>query len=177
MSPSAVKDAGPRPAPKTRIPIELDESPLYVAPRVRIFEFRAKPSLARTVGLAIVGAGAFFIIWQMAHFFTSEVSQKFFPSPVQVLAALYALFAEKNFLVDVLKSCYRVFASFFLAALVAVPVGLLMGSFKSVRALLGPVVSAWRYLPAASFIPLLLVWFGPNDTSKLALLFLGVIFF
>src|SRR4029079_1365636 len=109
---------------------------------------------------AITGVAAFFIVWQLAHSATSEVSQKFFPSPLQVLTALYALFAEKNFLADVVKSCYRVFASFSLATLVAVPVGLLMGSFKSVRALLGPVVSAWRYLPAASFIPLLLVWFG-----------------
>jgi NitT/TauT family transport system permease protein len=39
------------------------------------------------------------------------------------------------------------------------------------------VFSGARYLPAASFIPLLLVWFGPTDTQKLALLFLGVIFF
>lgn len=177
MSASVVKDAGPGPAAKTGIPIELDASPIHVAPRARMLEFRAKPSPTQTVALAITGVAAFFIVWQLAHSATSEVSQKFFPSPLQVLTALYALFAEKNFLADVVKSCYRVFASFSLAMLVAVPVGLLMGSFKSVRALLGPVVSAWRYLPAASFIPLLLVWFGPNDTSKLALLFLGVIFF
>jgi NitT/TauT family transport system permease protein len=45
------------------------------------------------------------------------------------------------------------------------------------RALMNPIVSGSRYLPAASFIPLLLIWFGPTDTQKLALLFLGVIFF
>lgn len=177
MSASVAKDAGAKPAPKTGNPLELGDSPIYVAPRARMLEFRAKPGPAQTVVLAAIGVCAFFAVWQLAHSVTSQVNQKFFPSPLQVLGALYALFAEKDFLADVLKSCYRVFASFSLATLVAVPVGLLMGSFKSVRALLGPVVSAWRYLPAASFIPLLLVWFGPNDTSKLALLFLGVIFF
>ncbi|MBC8050946.1 MAG: ABC transporter permease subunit [Chitinophagales bacterium] len=52
-----------------------------------------------------------------------------------------------------------------------------MGCFGNVRALLNPTMSAWRYLPAASFVPLLLVWFGPTDTAKMALLFIGVIFF
>jgi NitT/TauT family transport system permease protein len=54
---------------------------------------------------------------------------------------------------------------------------MLMGCFASVRALLNPVLSAWRYLPAASFVPLLLVWFGPTDVAKLALLLIGVVFF
>ncbi len=40
-----------------------------------------------------------------------------------------------------------------------------------------PFVSAWRYLPAPAFIPILLMWFGTGEEPKLALLFLGVIFF
>ncbi len=52
-----------------------------------------------------------------------------------------------------------------------------MGCFGNLRALLNPTLSGWRYLPAASFIPLLLVWFGPTDLQKMSLLFLGVIFF
>jgi NitT/TauT family transport system permease protein len=60
---------------------------------------------------------------------------------------------------------------------VAVPLGILMGSFARVEAFLNPLVSAWRYLPAPSFIPLLLMWMGTGDQSKLALLFIGVIWF
>jgi len=67
--------------------------------------------------------------------------------------------------------------SFFAASAIAVPLGVLMGCFKNLRALLNPTLSGWRYLPAASFMPLLLVWFGPTDTAKLALLFIGVVFF
>ena len=52
-----------------------------------------------------------------------------------------------------------------------------MGSFRSVDAFFNPFVSAWRYLPAPAFIPLLLMWFGAGEGSKLALLFIGVIFF
>ena len=57
------------------------------------------------------------------------------------------------------------------------PLGILMGSFKRVEAFFNPLVSAWRYLPAPSFIPLLLMWFGTGDGQKLALLFIGVIWF
>jgi NitT/TauT family transport system permease protein len=71
----------------------------------------------------------------------------------------------------------RIFGSFFLASLIAVPLGIAMGCFANLRALVNPTVSGWRYLPAASFIPLLLVWFGPTETAKMGLLFLGVVFF
>lgn len=50
-------------------------------------------------------------------------------------------------------------------------------TFAPLRALFNPLISGARYLPAASFVPLLLVWFGPTDQQKLALLFLGVVFF
>jgi len=176
MSASAADSKGPDVSVRPGIR-DLEDAPPFVAPRARLFEFRAQLTPTQTALFAAAGVVVFFLIWQLGHVYTSEANQKFLPSPVQVLTALYTLFAEKNFLSDVLKSSYRVFASFTLAALVAIPIGLTMGSFKSVRAMLGAIVSAWRYLPAASFIPLLLVWFGPDDTSKLALLFLGVIFF
>ena len=52
-----------------------------------------------------------------------------------------------------------------------------MGCFVKVRALLNPTLGGLRYLPAASFVPLLLVYLGPTDTAKMALLFLGCVFF
>ena len=127
--------------------------------------------------LGATGALAFFALWQAGHYATSEVARKFLPSVVQVAAALYKLFADKNFLHDVLVSCLRILVSFAAASLVAVPIGIAMACFGNIRALLNPIMSAWRYLPAASFIPLLLIWFGPTDLAKVALLFIGVIFF
>ncbi|HEY7647232.1 MAG TPA: ABC transporter permease [Hyphomicrobiales bacterium] len=99
------------------------------------------------------------------------------PSVEQVIYALIDLFREQDFLDDVIASCIRIFVSFFAAAAVSIPLGVLMGCFSNLRALLNPTISGWRYLPAASFMPLLLVWFGPTDTAKLALLFIGVVFF
>ena len=84
---------------------------------------------------------------------------------------------KKDFLSDIGISLFRILGSFIAVCIVAVPLGIFMGCFDNMRALINPVVSGARYLPAASFIPLLLVWFGPTDTQKMALLFLGVIFF
>ena len=90
---------------------------------------------------------------------------------------IYYLIAEKDYLADIGKSVYRIYVSFLVACLLAVPLGVLMGSFVRLRALINPTVGGWRYLPAASFVPLLLVYLGPTDTSKMALLFLGCVFF
>ncbi len=127
--------------------------------------------------LGLVGVAAFFAIWELGHRLTPADGQRFLPSPFEVINALVVLFTERNYLSDVIISATRVFVSFFACAAVALPLGLLMGCFAPIRALVNPIVSGARYLPAASFIPLLLVWFGPTNTQKLALLFLGVIFF
>ena len=155
----------------------LGEAPLFVAPKERFLEFRLQPSAQKAWMLGAIGALGFFAIWELGHYLTAESARKFLPSVEQVASALFILFSERNFLHDVLISCWRIFVSFFAASAVGVPIGILMGCFGNVRALLNPTLSGWRYLPAASFIPLLLVWFGPTDLAKIALLFIGVIFF
>jgi NitT/TauT family transport system permease protein len=156
---------------------ESREAPLFIPPRERFLELRASPSRSRALLLGALGAAAFFALWESGHYATAEAARKFLPSVEQVAAVLYDLFAERNFLHDVLVSCERIVISFFAASAIGVPIGIAMGCFASVRAFLNPVMSGWRYLPAASFIPLLLIWFGPTDLAKIALLFIGVIFF
>jgi NitT/TauT family transport system permease protein len=143
----------------------------------RFFELLSPPPAHRTAVLGVVGAVVFFVIWEAGHYLTSESGQRFLPAVEEVLGRLHYLFAEKGFLGDVLISCMRIFGSFFAASAIAVPLGVAMGCFGNFKALVNPTVSGWRYLPAASFIPLLLVWFGPSETAKMGLLFIGVIFF
>ena len=153
-----------------------DTTSTHVARRP-ILELLSTTSTAQTALLGTLGAAGFFLIWLVGHYLTAEESQRFLPSPQHVIATLFSLFAEKEFHIDVAISAMRIFVSFSAACIVAIPIGLLMGCFSRIRALVNPTVSGARYLPAASFIPLLLVWFGPTDTQKMALLFLGVIFF
>ncbi len=145
--------------------------------RERFLELLSPPSARRSAVLGVVGAIVFFAVWEAGHYATPEAGQRFLPAVEQVVGKLIFLFTEKGFLTDVAVSCMRIFGSFFIASLIAVPLGIAMGCFGSLKALVNPTVSGWRYLPAASFIPLLLVWFGPSETAKIALLILGVVFF
>lgn len=139
-------------------------------------EYKSFISATESVFLGFVGWALFFALWKAAVIF-NWVNPLFLPPPEKVIAALYNLIAHKNFMQDILISIYRIVLSFGFACLVAVPLGILMGSFKRIEALVNPLVSAWRYLPAPAFIPLLLMWFGTGDAQKIALLFIGVLWF
>ncbi len=145
-------------------------------PRRRILEFKKGIPLSWTILLGTAVWVVFFGFWEVAVL-SGWSTEILLPGPVKVIGALYTLFAEKAFLWDVLISVYRIVASFALACLVAIPLGVMMGTFKSVEAFFNPLVSAWRYLPAPSFIPLLLMWLGAGEAEKLALLFIGVFWF
>lgn len=123
----------------------------------------------------IAGVGGFLLFWQFAP--RSESMQTLVPSASQVVTTMGQLFAEKDFALDVIASLKRIAISFAIAALIALPLGILMGSFPAVEGLLNPVVSPLRYMPAPSFIPLLLALLGTGDEQKIALLIIGVVWF
>ncbi len=153
------------------------EVPKLPKPRERFLELRSRLSQKKAILYGIVGVVIFFVIWEIGHLTTPAAQQRFLPSPGTVIVTLYELLAEKGFIGDIGKSIFRIYVSYFLACLIAVPIGVLMGCFARLRALIGPTVAGWRYLPAVAFVPLLLIWFGAGDSAKMALLFLGCFWF
>jgi NitT/TauT family transport system permease protein len=99
------------------------------------------------------------------------------PTPPQTAAALQRLWADGTLPKDVAYSLFRVLGGFALAALISIPLGALMGSFASFRALLEPIIGIIRYMPAPAFIPLLILYFGLGETPKILLIFIGTLFF
>jgi NitT/TauT family transport system permease protein len=142
----------------------------------RLFEFNRPIPAVSAFMLALAAWVVFFGLWEVAVLMrlTNAV---LLPGPVKVAGSFVKLFAEKDYLADIGMSLFRVCSSFALACLLAIPLGILMGTFRRVEAFFNPLVSAFRYLPAPSFIPLLLMWFGVGEGQKLALLFLGVVWF
>ncbi|WP_460194547.1 ABC transporter permease [Thermosynechococcus sp. FA-CM-4201] len=102
---------------------------------------------------------------------------RFLPTPQMVVAALGRLWQEGLLLTDTIASFTRVTTGFVLAALVAVPIGVGMGAFASIRALGEPIIGLLRYMPAPAFIPLLILYFGLDEEPKIALIFIGTLFF
>ena len=153
------------------------EAPLFSPPKDRFFTIRGSLSGRQSFILGLTGLVALFAVWQIGHWVTPELQRKFLPGVDEVVGKIGFLLANKDFISDIGVSLYRIYLSFFVACLVSVPLGLFMGCFVKVRALLNPTLGGLRYLPAASFVPLLLVYLGPTDTAKMALLFLGCVFF
>jgi NitT/TauT family transport system permease protein len=147
-------------------------------PRRRQLWLAIRKPVSRTQSLisALAIWAVFFGVW---GFVTAAglVNDLLVPGPAQVLSTLIELFVERGFISDVAISVGRVVLSFSAVCLVAIPLGVMMGTFPAIEAVANPFVSAWRYLPAPSFIPILLMWFGTGDGPKIALLFIGVIFF
>jgi len=152
---------------------EAELAPLPVARHW--FAFKQPVALPLRVGLGVCAWMLFLLGWQLLA--GTLASSPLFPAPLQVVDALWTLFTERGFGFDVLASLQRILISFALACLIALPLGVMMGAFPVVEALLNPLVAAFRYLPAPAFIPLLLMWLGTGDAQKIALLVLGVIWF
>lgn len=105
------------------------------------------------------------------------VDSVFLPSPLDVGLAFVRLW-EKGFLTqDIGASFFRVGMGFLLAAIASVPIGIAMGAFASIRAILEPVTGILRYMPAAAFIPLLILYLGIGETPKIMLIFIGTVFY
>jgi taurine transport system permease protein len=99
----------------------------------------------------------------------------FLPAPSDVLRRMADMAGGEDavLLHDVRMSAQRVLAGFALSAVIGVPLGLVMGMSARVRALLNPVVSIIRPLPALSWIPLSMLWLGIDEQQKYAIVFMG----
>ncbi len=117
----------------------------------------------------------FFAVWA---FFTlgGYVSKTFLADPLTMVRSGYDLLANQGFAKDIGMTVWRVLGGFTIAALLAIPLGVLMGAYKPVEAFFEPFVSFARYLPASAFIPLLILWAGIGEAQKLAVIFIGSFF-
>ena len=125
--------------------------------------------IATSIGLPL-------LLWWLLTTF-GNVDPKFLPSPGKVLEAFGRLWSTRELLKDTVASLWRVGVGFLLAVIFSIPVGVLMGSFASIRALLEPLFGLMRYMPAPAFIPLLILYLGIGEGPKITLIFIGVFFF
>lgn len=114
--------------------------------------------------------------WWVLTTFT-EIDSVFLPSPADVIAALVSLWERGFLLQDIGASFSRVSIGFLLSAIIATPIGIAMGAFASVRSLFEPISGILRYMPAPAFIPLLIIYLGIGEAPKIALIFIGTLFF
>jgi len=138
--------------------------------RVRGSITRRQYGLLAAAGLI----GPLLLWWLIATY--GGVERVFLPAPQDVVTRIATWWSEDNLAGDIGISVYRVVAGWALSALIALPLGLMIGSYRPVQALLEPLTDFIRYMPAVAFIPLCMLWVGIDEGSKIAIIFIGTFF-
>ncbi|MGD1925077.1 MAG: ABC transporter permease [Paracoccaceae bacterium] len=142
---------------------------------MRLLVFRTGLPRRTELILGLAGLFAFLGAWHLTAI-SGLIKPQFLPTPWAVVEAFGRLFTERNFAGDIAISIGRVWAAFTLSVVIAVPLGLMMSSYRAVGAALEPFVDFVRYLPVPALVPLLIIWFGVGEASKIAVLWMGTFF-
>ncbi|MCX7307008.1 MAG: ABC transporter permease [Afipia sp.] len=122
---------------------------------------------------------ALFILWEL---FGRLVVPQYDPSglslppPSAGVADAISLFNQGFLIPHIIASARRVYVGFALAALIGIPIGILMGMFFAVYRQFTPVVGILRPIPPVAWIPITLLWFGVTDRQQYFIIFIGTIF-
>jgi NitT/TauT family transport system permease protein len=140
-----------------------------------LFTFRGQSSSRTDAVMAVVAFILFVGLWYLLAYF-EVVPQRFLPLPSAVVVALYDMLVHGDFLSDIGISVARVWAAFLLSVIMAVPLGIWMSSYRIVGTLTEPIIDFIRYLPVPALVPLLIIWLGIEEASKVAVLWMGTFF-
>lgn len=118
--------------------------------------------------------GAVFVLaW---HFIIVSSGTKVFPTPIAVAKGLFFLLKEGVLFKYILSSLFRVSVGFSLALFLGVPLGLLLGWFRSAFSTFNPFIQILRPISPIAWIPLAILWFGVSDLAPIFLIFLASLF-
>lgn len=144
-----------------------------------LFKLREPISRRATLAAGALSVIVLLAVWSFVSYFRefSGVSQLMLPTPTAVLTGLTELFFEQGLLVDIWWSFQRILIATLLSAAIALPLGVLMGSFPVIDGFFSSLTTPMRFLPITAFIGLLINWFGIGEQMKIAFLFLGIFFY
>jgi NitT/TauT family transport system permease protein len=100
----------------------------------------------------------------------------FLPSPAKTLDGAIELVRNGDLQADVAISFMRIMVGFTVGTLIGIPLGLLMGMSRFVRAFMDPYVEFFRFIPPIAFVTLAVIWFGLGETSKIVLIVYTTLF-
>jgi taurine transport system permease protein len=160
-----------------------------VAPRTGVFAWFARsrptkpgetygvPGHGDTMLLSLLTIAILILVWWGVTA-AGWVKPLFVPSPgavVQKFGDVWANgFTNTPFWQHILISTARVFGAFLLACAIGIPLGLSMGMNPIVRGIFDPPIEFYRPIPPLAYLPLMIIWFGIGETSKVLLIFLSV---
>lgn len=140
--------------------------------RVR-FDLDRRRAALLTAGFCVLILGFWWLATRGEKIEDRWIAPLILPSPMEVLQSFPKLHFDQGLVRSTWVSFVRVTAGFLLAAVVALPLGVYMATFRPVAAFFRPLALAGAYVPIVVFIPLTIAWFGLSETQKIAFLFIG----
>ena len=141
-------------------------------------EIYGVPGQGDTLLLSLVSIGGIIFVWWLVTAM-GWVKPLFLPSPGAVVRKFIDVwnngFTNTSLLEHAGVSAARVFGAFLLACLVGIPLGLAMGMSPFARGVFDPPLEFYRPIPPLAYLPLMIIWFGIGETSKVLLIFLSVL--
>ena len=128
--------------------------------------------------IGIVSLLLFLLAWHLLTTYRVVMFVKFtnVPTPLAVYESFGRAVHDPKFLMHVLLSCRRIFFGFVLAAIVGVPLGLIMGRFRLVHEFVFPVAEVMRPIPAIAWVPMAIMLWPTNEQSIVFITFIGAFF-
>jgi ABC-type nitrate/sulfonate/bicarbonate transport system permease component len=121
-----------------------------------------------------IGFVSLFVIWHLAAVYV--VSSVLFPPPAVAWKKGVVLVRSGVLLEHVWASSQRILIGFIAGSMLGIPIGLVMGSFRSARKVLEPYTEFFRFIPAVAMITVAVIWFGIGEASKIFLIIYTTIF-
>jgi NitT/TauT family transport system permease protein len=141
----------------------------------RLFTLGGPIRTTEFLGIAVAVFAVLGLLW-FAVTALGLVRALFLPSPGQVVSRLAELWASGQLLADLGISIYRITLGFLISTVIALPIGILIGSYRGWEAAIEPFVDFIRYMPVVAFVPLTILWTGTGDMQKFLIIFIGTFF-
>ena len=138
-------------------------------------KIRRKISKKKYTALAVLSFFAVVAIWSIASA-AGFVKEIFLPNPLKVLSFFAHSIKDGSLWENSKISVCRITLGFVYAVILGIPVGILMGSFKKIEAVVRPLCEFVRYMPVPAFVPLIMVWAGIGESAKITVIFIGTFF-
>ncbi len=112
------------------------------------------------------------VVWELLGI-TGLVPHRMLPSVGEIVAAFFKMLAGGDLLHNLVRSLTRAAVGLVAAIVVGIVVGVLMANSRLARLLVNPIVQIFYPMPKSALIPVVMIWFGLGDESKILLIFLG----
>jgi taurine transport system permease protein len=134
------------------------------------------PTTASTLAISLATGFALLALWFVATRYEWS-SPLFLPSPAEVFTQFVAVatdgYADGTLYEHVIASLGRIIAALAFAIVLGVPVGLAMGLNRWAKGIFSVPIDLYWGLPPLAYLPLLIIWLGIGETSKIVLLTLA----